>query len=149
MFQSLGEYHKAKEYLEKALAIRIQIGDKRGEATSDYGNLGTVFKSLGEYHKAKEYLEKALAIRIQIGNKEGEAADYGNLGTVFQSLGEYHKAKEYLEKALAIKIQIGDKRGRSHFNYGKLRSCVFNLLVNITKPKNIIEKAIYTKQQSV
>ena len=44
MFHSLGEYSKAKEYLEKALEIRIEIGDKRGEA-ADYGNLG-----LGYYY---------------------------------------------------------------------------------------------------
>ena len=74
MFQSLGQYDKAKEYHEKALAIRIQIGDKRGEAADSYGNLGTVFQSLGEYDKAKEYHEKALAIRIQIGHKRGEAS---------------------------------------------------------------------------
>ena len=43
MFQSLGEYVKAKEYLEKALAIKKEIGDRKGEAT-DY-----VFESLGEY----------------------------------------------------------------------------------------------------
>ena len=42
VFQSIGEYDKAKEYLEKALAIGIQIGDLNGEARS-YGNLWTVF----------------------------------------------------------------------------------------------------------
>ena len=31
-FQSLGEYDTAKEYLEKAIVIRIQIGDTKGEA---------------------------------------------------------------------------------------------------------------------
>ena len=74
MFTSLGEYEKAKEYLEKALAIKIQIGDKRWRSQQMYGNLGTVFRCLGEYDKAKEYLEKALAIRIQIGDKDGEAS---------------------------------------------------------------------------
>ena len=39
VFQSLGEYDKAREYLEKALAIIVEIGDKEGEA-ADYGNLG-------------------------------------------------------------------------------------------------------------
>lgn len=62
VFISLGEYDKAKEYLEKALAIRIKIGDKQGEAAI-YSNLGTVFKRLGEYDKAKEYREKTLVIR--------------------------------------------------------------------------------------
>jgi len=42
VFQFVGEYDKAKEYLEKALAIRIQFGDLNGEARS-HGILGTVF----------------------------------------------------------------------------------------------------------
>ena len=32
VFQSLGEYGKAEEYLQKALAIQSEIGDKEGEA---------------------------------------------------------------------------------------------------------------------
>ena len=68
-FNSLGEYQKAKEYHEKALAIATEIGDKNGEGSS-YGCLGGVFQSLGEYQKAKEYHEKALAIATEIGEKE-------------------------------------------------------------------------------
>ena len=60
---SLGEYHKAKEYTEKALAIQIEIGDKEGEA-ADYGNLGTVFTSHGEYDKAKKYLDCKCSLKI-------------------------------------------------------------------------------------
>ena len=53
---------KAEEYLQQALLIRKEIGDKEGEA-SDYGNLGNVFRSVGQYNKAEEYLQKALVIR--------------------------------------------------------------------------------------
>ena len=144
MFQSLGQYDKAKEYLEKALAIIIQIGDKKGEASS-YGNLGTVFQSLGQYDKAKEYHENALAITIEIGDKEGEAADYGNLGTVFASLGQYDKAKEYLEKALAIRIQIGDREGEAA-DYGNLGT-VFQSLGQYDKAKEYLEKALAIRIQ--
>ena len=66
MFLSVGQYDKAKEYLQKALVIRTEIGDREGEA-ADYGNLGTVFKSLGQYDRAKEYLQKALVITTEIG----------------------------------------------------------------------------------
>ena len=99
MFDSLGEYQNAKEYHEKALAIAIEIGDRRGEGTT-YGNLGNVFYSLGECQNAKEYHEKALAIAIEIGDRRGEGTRYGNLGSMFASLDEYQNAKEYLEKAL-------------------------------------------------
>ena len=40
VFQCLVKYDKAKEYLDKALAIKIQTGDKNGEA-SLFGNLRT------------------------------------------------------------------------------------------------------------
>jgi len=46
LFISLGEYDKAKEYLEKALVIRIKIDDKQGEAAID-SNLGALCKCLG------------------------------------------------------------------------------------------------------
>ena len=108
----LGQYDKAKEYFQKGLVIRTEIGDRVGEA-ADYGSLGTVFHSLGQYDKAKEYHQKALVIRTEIGDRKGVAADYGNLGTVFHSLGQYDKAKEYQQKALNIRTEIGDKRGEA------------------------------------
>ena len=77
VFISLGECDKVKKSLERALAIKKEIGDETGEATS-YRKLGSVFQSVGEYDKAKEYLEKALAIRIQIGDLNGEARSYGD-----------------------------------------------------------------------
>ena len=77
MFHSLCEYEKAKEHTEKALAIRKEIGDRKGEA-ADYGNLGSLFHSLCEYEKAKECTEKALAIRKEISDRKGQADDYRN-----------------------------------------------------------------------
>ena len=59
IFNCLGEYVKAKEHCEKALAIAEKIGDGEIEATS-YGNLGHIFDSLGEYLKAKKHYEKQL-----------------------------------------------------------------------------------------
>ena len=106
MFHSLGEYVKAEEYLQKALVITKEIGDKQGEA-ADYGNLGTVFQSLGEYVKAEEYHQQALVIRKEIGDKIGEATDYRNLGNLFLCLGEYVKAKEYYKKSLTIRKANG------------------------------------------
>ena len=144
MFSSLGEYAKAQEYIEKALAIRMEIGDREGEA-ADYGNLGTVFSSLSEYAKAQEYTEKALAIRMEIGDKEGQAADYGNLGTVFNSLSEYAKAQEYIEKALAIRMEIGDRNGQAA-SYGNLGT-VFSSLCEYAKAQEYIEKALAIRME--
>ena len=105
VYQSLGEYGKAKTYQENALVVRKEIGDKEGEATC-YGNLGTVYQSLGEYGKAETYHKNALVIRKEIGDKQGEAVSYRKLGSLFRSLGKYPEAKEYHEKALALSREI-------------------------------------------
>ena len=53
VFQSVGEYDKAREHLEKSLLITKEIGDREGEAVS-YGKLGAVY-AVGEYDKAREH----------------------------------------------------------------------------------------------
>ena len=139
VFDSLGEYVKAKEHYEKAIAIAEKIGDREIEATS-YRNLGHVFHSLGEYVKAKEHCEKALAIAEKIGDREIEATSYGSLVQVFNSLGEYVKAKEHCEKVLAIAEKIGDRKieARSHGDLGH----VFDSLGEYVKAKEHCEKGL-------
>ena len=133
----LGQYDKAKEYFQKGLVIRTEIGDRKGEEI-DYGSLGIVFKSLGQYNKAKQHLQKALVITTEIDDRKGEASCYGNLGTIFRLFGQHDKAeigdkqeeaadlanleimsrpvRDYevsevcLEKALSIFRDIGDRR---------------------------------------
>ncbi|PFX22680.1 Tetratricopeptide repeat protein 28 [Stylophora pistillata] len=134
--------NKAREYQEKALAIRIGIGDRDGEATS-YRKLGALFRSLGQYDKAREYQEKALAIRIGIGDKDGEATSYRKLGALFRSLGQYDKAREYQEKALAIRIGIGDRDGEAA-SYGNL-GVLFQSLGQYDKAREYQEKALAIK----
>ena len=139
MFISLGKYDKAQEYLERALAIQIEVGDRNKEANT-YGDLGTVFECLGKYGRARQYLEKGLAIKIEIGDRDGEAVMYRILGTLFKSLSKYEKAREYLEKALAIKIEIGHRDGEAAC-YANLGS-VFQLLGKYDKAQEYLEKAL-------
>ena len=144
MHHSRGEYAKAEEYQRKALAIRKEIGDSEGEATS-YGYLGSVSKSLGEYGKAEEYQKKALAIRKEIGDREGEAACYGNLGTVYHSRGEYAKAEEYLNNVLAIQRELGNKKGEAAC-YGNLGS-VSQSLGEYGKAEEYQRKALAIREE--
>ncbi len=139
VFETVGEYVKAKEYLEKGLTITKEIGDRNGEA-SCYYELGTVFQSFGECVKAKEYLEKGLTITREIGDRNGEAMCYLNLGKVFQYLGDYVKAEQYLETALKITRIIGYING--------IASCYSNLgwlyvsLRKYPKANKYLEKSV-------
>ena len=107
MFLSVGQYTKAEEYLQKALVIRKEIGDKQGEA-SDYGNLGTVFQSVGQYTKAEEYLQKALTIKEEIGDKRDVGILYLHLGKLCRDSQLNAKSQEFVNKALEISYEIGD-----------------------------------------
>ncbi|PFX14118.1 Tetratricopeptide repeat protein 28 [Stylophora pistillata] len=112
LFQSLGQYDKAREYAEKALAISIEIGNRGGEG-KDNGNLGTLFHLLGQYDKAKVYLEESLRISKRIGDRNGEALVYSNLTSLFLSLGKFAIADDYLKMAMAIRVNTGDRRGEA------------------------------------
>jgi len=58
---------KGKAYIQKALVITNEIGDRSGEA-ADYINLGTTCHFLGEYATTREYYEKALKVSKEIGD---------------------------------------------------------------------------------
>ena len=58
--------------LLEALAIIKEIGNKEGEATAAYANLGSVSTSNGEYSEAAEYHKKALEINKEAGNTDRE-----------------------------------------------------------------------------
>ena len=58
--------------LLEALAIIKEIGNKEGEATAAYANLGSVSTCNGEYSEAAEYHKKALEINKETENIERE-----------------------------------------------------------------------------
>ncbi|XP_078354232.1 tetratricopeptide repeat protein 28-like [Oculina patagonica] len=136
---SLGEYEKAKEYLEVALVIEKEIGDRQGIALC-YGNIGNVFQRVGEYLRASEYYETAAAISREVGDRKFEGAVYRNLGTAFLALGIYYKAQENLQKALALSKEVGDKKGED-CAYGSLGT-LFRSIGDYEKAREYLEKAL-------
>ena len=58
----LGDYDKAKEYLEQAVLITEQIGDINGVVAS-CRMLGTALHFLDDYSKTREYHKKAASVK--------------------------------------------------------------------------------------
>jgi tetratricopeptide (TPR) repeat protein len=108
-----GDMEKAIEYLNQALLIHRQTGNRHGEGT-DLGTLGLAYAGLGEVEKAIGYYEQALAIARAIGDRRGEANALGNLGGAYHRLGgEVKKAISYYERQLTIAREVRDRRGES------------------------------------
>ena len=122
VFQSLGQYVKAKENYETALAIAQKNGDWETEAKC-CERLGSVFQFVGEYIKAKQYYEKALALVEKNKSKRTEAACHGFLGVESQSIdGEDVKTKKDSEKLLTV---------AETFRYKKTELTLYEKLGNI------------------
>ena len=100
-YSELGQHHKALEYQEKALAIRLKAyGEEHPDTATSYNNVGSSYSELRQHHKALEYAEKALKIRQdKLGNIHPDTIQ-SNLNYAFCLLnqGSAYKAFQWLEK---------------------------------------------------
>ncbi|XP_044178641.1 tetratricopeptide repeat protein 28-like [Acropora millepora] len=114
VYQSLGDFRKFVEFLEKYLENAIKFGHRKEE-----GGAYNAYDSLGDFRKAIEYHEKHLEIAIEVGHRAAEGNAYGSLGYAYDSLCDFRKAIEYHEKHLEIAIEVGDRVGEGNA-YGGL-----------------------------
>ena len=142
IFNSLGEYQKAKEYYEKALAIRTETGEGKEQ---EYLNLGIVYGQLRKYRRAKEYLENVVRISIASGDRTLEAHATGSLAAVFAAVNDNQKAEEHPVKALTISRECGDRNAEGTLNVS--RSNFYRSLGEFSKAEDYIEKAYSISSQ--
>jgi len=149
VYQQLGQYNDAKEYLEKALFIcEESFGEEHANTASIYHSLGNGYLELGQYNKAKEYFVRSLIIILYIFGQEHAdvACSYNNLGNVYQLLGQYNDAKKYLEKALIICIKIfGEEHADVALSYGNLGK-VYQRLGQHNEAKEYHEKSLIIRK---
>ena len=109
VYQSQGNYPKALEMYQKALAIWLDVlGANHSDVAASYNNMGSVYYSQGNYPKALEMCQKTLDIELKVygANHPDVAMSYNNIGSVYHSQGNYLKALEMYQKALAIRLEM-------------------------------------------
>ena len=121
-YHHVGEYGTALDYMKQSLAIKQEIGDKKGEGAT-LNNISQIYDARGEYDTALDYLKRSLAIKQEIGDKQGEGATLNNIGNIYHARGEYDTALDYLKQSLAIRQEIGDRAGlcSTLFNMGHIQ----------------------------
>jgi tetratricopeptide (TPR) repeat protein len=105
-----GDYAAARALHEESLAIKRDLGDKRGIAIS-LNNLGSVTHTQGDYAAARSLYEESLALARELGDKRGIAGSLNNLGGYGVMEGEYAAARSLYEESLSISRELGDKWG--------------------------------------
>jgi predicted ATPase/class 3 adenylate cyclase len=102
------DYPAARALHEECLAIRRELGDRRGVAAS-LGNLGTVARTQGAIAYARVLHDESLAIRRELGSRGSIARSLNNLGNVALDQGDYPAARALFEETLAITRELGDR----------------------------------------
>ena len=98
---NLGNYKKAAEAIDKSLAYREELGDRKG-SIAGLNNLGIIYERLGNFDEARESYIKALQFAEEIGFMNAEVATRINLGQIYSIRGEYTLAQEHYSEALKL-----------------------------------------------
>jgi tetratricopeptide (TPR) repeat protein len=103
-----GDYQKALEFTQRALALRRRLGDRRSIALS-LNNLGLVYQDSGQFKLALDAFEQALRIRREIGDLVGISISLNNLGTVAQDQRDDRRALSLFLEAYEVAKETGDR----------------------------------------
>jgi tetratricopeptide (TPR) repeat protein len=109
-YRLLGRMEQALDYLEQALHMYQEGGNRSGEART-LNDLGRVYGEMGNRERARSDFETALRICQEQGDQQIEGSALNNLGWVFIVLGQDKQAQAYYEQALAIFREMGDRLG--------------------------------------
>ena len=105
-----GDLARAQALHEEALALRRELGDRRGIAGS-LGNLGVVARNRGELTRARVLYEESVALMRELGDRWGNIDMLINLGLVAYEQGDFAYAQSLHEEALALQRELGDTWG--------------------------------------
>ena len=105
-YQAVGELAKARQHLERALALHQCIDDRRGEALVA-GNLGLLLHDMGDNEAARQYCEQALKIRQAVGDRSGEGYSLTYLALTLEGLGDWAGAADAYQQALHLRRELG------------------------------------------
>jgi tetratricopeptide (TPR) repeat protein len=109
--------------LERALAIRREIGDRMGEAQAA-NNLANAYQGQGRTEEALDMLHRALDLNRELGYRFGEGIALVNLGDVLLELNRAEEAIEYLQDARRTfaEIEHADGTGYAFFWLGRCQA---------------------------
>lgn len=125
LYQENGEYAKAREFYERALAESRKLKDRLTESTA-LRKLAVWHMDKGDDNTALELLTKCLDIdserRADPAHRYNIACDYFDMGVVFMDKGEMDTAREFYRKSLGqfARMKLTHEESDYYFNLGEI-----------------------------
>jgi CHAT domain-containing protein len=106
----LVEMDKALQYLNEAVKILGEVGDRSKQATV-FSTLCYLHNYQSEYTTGLEYGNRGLKIKREIGDRAGQAIVLNNLAASYAGLGDYEKALQAYLESHSIHTSLGELSG--------------------------------------
>lgn len=145
----LGNYKKAKDYLEESVRLHKQYGRDHKRLARTLAYLGATYRGLATYQKAIDTLNESLVIYKENASKNHVRIGWilVQLGNVYRNLGDFQNAKEYFEKGLSIFKKYLPK---NHMDTGLVLACLGNCyrdLGDYEKSRDYLEESLKIHQK--
>ncbi|MFN8590522.1 MAG: tetratricopeptide repeat protein [Thermomicrobiales bacterium] len=111
--EAQGDLAAAALHHEKALGLRRQLGDRRGEARSLI-DFGIIADKMGDPVRAVSLYQQALALARDADDRPRLAACLANLGFVFLDRGDHHQAAVAFQESSDLFRELDDQRNLSY-----------------------------------
>lgn len=107
MKAALGQYEDGRRYIEQALDLGRETGDKWSIAIG-LCYLGSVALAEAKYVEARQHLQESVAVFRASGHRSVVGWSLAGLGAVESRLGQPARAREHLCEALRLSAEIRD-----------------------------------------
>jgi two-component system NarL family sensor kinase len=105
-----GDLNKALFNIEKSLAIREKLGDKKDIASS-LSKIANIKTEDGKYGEALEMQLRVLRLYEELNIQPYIAHTCNNIGQLYNNINKYSLSNTYLMRAYTIEKEIGDVYG--------------------------------------
>jgi tetratricopeptide (TPR) repeat protein len=111
---------KAREYLEKALAL---VKDEDSAFYAEVLNtLGKAYNQQRKFDKAIAFYQQSLTLSQKLENRRGEIASLFYLGNAYLELRQFQQATSFYQQCLEIAQQLGERYSQAgtHHQLGRV-----------------------------
>lgn len=109
IYGSLRDFTKAKDFLQRSLAIQQEIGDKSGEMHSYY-NLAVINLRNELTNEALVNYKNCLKIAYEVGDRAMQQQIYLDLSSLYSSINDFENAYLYYTRHAKLKDSIFNER---------------------------------------
>jgi len=149
LYMTLGQYDKAIEYGNKAVALAKKIDDKRQLANA-LNNLGLSYSDENKLIEARQIFNEAITVAKADDNKSIEGIALNNVSDIAMREGDFGILKNYAERSIQLFTEMQDDGGMvgaksilaayylTHKDFTKAQNLA-NEALQLAKKQNLLE----------